>query len=81
VACQLSSHVACLMPCVDDESAVCGARAGTSLKCSDETVAMEMLSDAGVGLDEDGRCEHEERQHTRRAGHVHVSELSLGRAA
>jgi hypothetical protein len=36
-----------------------------------------MLSSAGVGLDEDGRCEHEERQHTRRAGHVHVSELSL----
>ena len=48
---------------------------------SDETVAMEMLSGAGVGLDEDGRCEHEERQHTRRAGHVHVSELMMGRAA
>lgn len=42
---------------------------------------MEMLSGAGVGLDEDGRCEHEERQHTRRAGHVHVSELMMGRAA
>jgi hypothetical protein len=33
---------------------------------SDETVAMEMLSGTGVGLDEDERCEHEERQHTRR---------------
>jgi hypothetical protein len=44
---------------------------------------MEMLSGAGVGLDEDGLCEPEERQHTRRAGHVHASELlhvSLARA-
>ena len=39
---------------------------------------MEMLSGAGVGLDEDGRCEPEDRQHTRRAGHVQVSELLLG---
>ena len=37
----------------------------TSQRFALETVAMEMLSGTGVGLDEDGRCEHEERQHIR----------------